>query len=161
MSRSIFTRAGSARILASFICLALTGRLPTPCSTPLAAGRAQLISVCLGTPRHTRRHRRFLPRLDQPDGLQLELHHVQRAAIRSVFLARLSCSMNAFSTSAVEYVFGDKANAAKLTFGTALSAAAEPKSNAVSPSPGASGRSKNRLFMRLAAEHHLAHPHRR
>ena len=105
MSRSIFTRASSARSLDSSICWALTGRSPAPCSAPLSASRTQLLSVCSGHPQHTRRHRRFLPRRDQPDGLQLELHRVPRAAIRSFFLAHLSCSVNAFSTSAMEYVF--------------------------------------------------------
>ena len=50
MSRSIFTRASSARSLASSICSALTGRSPAPCSEPLSASLTQLLRVCLGTP---------------------------------------------------------------------------------------------------------------
>ena len=50
MSRSIFTRASSARCRASSICTALTGRSPAPRNAPLSAPRTQLLSICLGSP---------------------------------------------------------------------------------------------------------------
>ena len=59
----------------------------------------------LGHAQHPRRHRRLLPGLDQPNGLQLELQCVPRAVLVLTLLAHLSCSMNAFSASAMEYVF--------------------------------------------------------
>ena len=51
MSRSIFTRASSARSRASSICSALTGLSPAPCNSPLSDALIQLPSVAFGIPR--------------------------------------------------------------------------------------------------------------
>lgn len=50
MSRSIFTRASSARSRASSICSALTGLSPAPCSSPFSDALIQLPSVAFGMP---------------------------------------------------------------------------------------------------------------
>jgi hypothetical protein len=51
MSRSILTRASSARSRASSVCSGLTGLSPAPCSSPLSAALIQLPSVAFGMSR--------------------------------------------------------------------------------------------------------------
>ena len=46
----------------------------------------------LGRTEQARRHRRFLPTLDQHDGLQLELQRISRSLLRSVLLAHFTRS---------------------------------------------------------------------
>jgi hypothetical protein len=51
MSRSIFTRANSARSSAISICSGLTGLLPAPPSRPRCSALIQLCNVCSANPR--------------------------------------------------------------------------------------------------------------
>ncbi|OGB69074.1 MAG: hypothetical protein A2486_04720 [Burkholderiales bacterium RIFOXYC12_FULL_65_23] len=51
MSRSIFTRASSARSRLISICSALTGLLSAPLSQPSRCALTQLNSVCSASPR--------------------------------------------------------------------------------------------------------------
>ena len=51
MSRSIFTRANSARSRAISICSELTGLLPAPPNRPCRSALIQLCSVCSANPR--------------------------------------------------------------------------------------------------------------
>ena len=84
----------------------------------------------LGYPQHPRRHRRLLPSLDQPDGLQLELHRVPRAAVRFDFLAPLSFSLITFSASATEDVFRAQGHRQRTGISCAAQAQRQPDQKA-------------------------------
>jgi hypothetical protein len=79
MSRSIFTRANSARKRLISICSALTLLLPAPFNRPSRCALTQLYSVCSTTPRTSCCCRDALARFNQSNRLQLVLERVLRS----------------------------------------------------------------------------------
>jgi len=79
MSRSIFTRASSARSRLISICSALTGLLSAPVSLPGTLRLDPVEQRLIHHAQRARRRRDALAAFDQPHGLLLELERVARS----------------------------------------------------------------------------------
>lgn len=72
--------------------------------TPI--GQPSQVAWCLpGDAYNRRRHRRLLPGLGQPNGVQFGAQRVPRVALILTFLAHLLCSMTALSALTMECMF--------------------------------------------------------
>ncbi len=78
MSRSIFTRASSARSRLISICSALTGLLSTPLSLPWRWALTQLNWRLIDHPQRSGRRSDALATFNEPDRLLLEFERVAR-----------------------------------------------------------------------------------